>query len=118
MKHANAARFFESIVAVKNDSRGFYHVHVYFQSTASCNIASVNYINECTNFIELSDKVRGKHKFQWVIEMNHAWRIYLATYLWIDVLGGRIPNAHIFYIVWDYWNSPMNHCLYITIYSV
>ena len=31
MKHANSARFFETIVAVKNDLRGFQLVHVPFQ---------------------------------------------------------------------------------------
>ena len=90
-------------------------MHVSFQSTSSCNIASVNDLNECTNFVEIDKK--GKHKLQWVIEMNHARRIYLATYFWIDVLDGRIKNAHIFYRVWKYWNSPMKHFLAITISS-
>ena len=31
MKHVKAAIFFETIVAVKNYSRGFQHVHVSFQ---------------------------------------------------------------------------------------
>ena len=31
IKHTKAARFFETIVAVKNDSRGFQRVHVSFQ---------------------------------------------------------------------------------------
>ena len=80
MKHTKSGRLFEPIVAVKKDSRGFQYVHVYFQSTSSCNIASINDINECTNFFELLKKGRGNHKQQWVIEMNHDWRIYLATY--------------------------------------
>ena len=49
--------------------------------------------------------------------MNHDRRIYLATYFWIDVLDGRIKNAHIFYRVWNYWHYPMNHCLAIKIAS-
>ena len=50
MKHTKAARLFEQIFAVENDSRGFQHVHVSFQSTPSFNISSINAINECNNF--------------------------------------------------------------------
>ena len=117
MKHTKAAMFFEPIVAVKNDLRGFHRVHVSFQSTSYFNIASVNAINDYTNFVELRKKGRGKHKQQWVIEINHAWRIYLATYFWIDILDGRIQNAHIFYRFWKYWNSAMNYFLATTIAS-
>ena len=90
-------------------------MHVSFQSRSSCNIASVNYLNECTNFVEIDKK--GNYKLQWMIEMNHARRIYLETYFWIDILDGRIKTAHIFYRVWTYWNSPMKHFLAITIAS-
>ena len=117
MKHTKAARFFDPIVAVKKYLRGFQRVHVSFQSTSSCNIVSVNTINECTNFVELREKGRYKHKQQWVIEMNHAQKFYLATHCCIDVLDGRIQHAHIFYIVWKYWHSHMNHCLDSTIAS-
>ena len=103
---------------MKNDLRGFQHVHVFFQSTSSCYIASVNALNECTKFVELHEKGRVNYKWQWIIEMNHSRRIYLATYLWIDVLYGRIQNAHIFYKVWKYWHYPMYHCLDIKIASV
>ena len=118
MKHAKALRFFDPIVAMKNDSRYFQRVCVYFRSTSSYNIAYVNALNECTNCFELREKGRGNHKHQWAIEMNHAQIIYLATYFWIDVLDGRIQNAHIFYRVCKYWHSPMKHCLAITIASV
>ena len=117
MKHTKAARFFDPIFAVKNDSRGFQCMHVSFQSTLSCNIAYVNALNECTNFVEVREKGRGEHKQQWVIEMSHARRIYLATYFWIDVLDGGIQNAHILCRVWNYWHSPMNHFLDIKISS-
>jgi hypothetical protein len=114
-KHAKAARYFEPIVAVKDDARGFQRVHVSFQSTSSCNIASVNALNECSSFVELREKGRGNNKRSWVIEMNHARRLYLATYCWIDVLDGFIERCHIFYRVWKYWHSPMNHCLSMVI---
>ena len=114
MKHTRDTRLFEPIVAVKNYSRGFQSVHVSFQSTSSCNIESISALNEFTNVIELREKVRCKHKQQWVIEMNRAQKMYLATHFWIDVLDGRIQNARIFYRVWNYWHSTMNHCLAIT----
>ena len=100
MKHAKTARLFEPIVAVKKYSRGFQCVYVSFQSTPSSHIVFVNALNECTDFVEIRD---------------HSRRIYLATYLWIDVLGDRIQNSHIFYRVWKDWCSPMNNCLDITI---
>ena len=75
---------------------------VSFQSMSYFNIASVNAINECTNFFKLREKGRVNHKRQWVIEINHAGIIYLATYFCIDVLDGRIQNAQIFYMVWNY----------------
>ena len=77
MKHTKAAIFFDTIVAVKNYSKGFQHVHFYFQSTSSYNIASVNALNKCTNFIDLREKGRGKHICQWATETNHAQIIYL-----------------------------------------
>ena len=52
---------------------------------SSCNIESVNALNECTNFVEILEKGRGNHKHQWAIEMNDDQRIYLAKYCWIDV---------------------------------
>ena len=42
MKDTKAARFFDPIVAVKNDLRGLQSVHVSFQSMSSCKFASVN----------------------------------------------------------------------------
>ena len=71
--HAKVARFVPPIVAVKNDpERRFQRVHVF---TSICNIASVNALNECSNFVELREKGRKDNKRQWVLEMNHARRI-------------------------------------------
>ena len=42
-------------------------MNVSFKSTPSCNIVSVNAPNGCTNFVELCDNGKGKHKLQWVI---------------------------------------------------
>ena len=117
MKNYKAVGFFESIVAVKNYLRGFQLVYVSSQLTTSCKMAYVNALTECTNFFEKRKKGRGTHKRQWVIEMSHDGGIDLAMYLWVEILDGRILNAHIFYIVWKYWHYPMNHCLAIKIYS-
>ena len=65
MKHAKDAIIFDPTVAVKTYSISFKPVHIYCQSTSSCNIASVNALNKCTNFVELREKGRGTHKHQW-----------------------------------------------------
>ena len=96
MKHTKAARFFESIVSMKNDSKGFQHMHISFQSTSSCNTTSVNALNECTNCFELREKVICKNKEQWVIEMSYYRRIYLETYLQIDVLDGNFKMINFY----------------------
>ena len=58
VKHTKAGRFFDPIDAVKYVWRGL---------TSSCSIESANYLNECTNCVELREKYRGKHKLQCVI---------------------------------------------------
>ena len=105
----------QPIIAVRDDERGFQRVHVSFQSTSSCNIATVNALNDCWHFVELCEKGRGANKRHWAIEMNHARRLYLALYCWVDVLDGFIERCRIFSKCWKYWHSPMNHCLIMTI---
>ena len=67
------ARFTNPIVAVKN-TNGYQRVHVSFQSTSSCNIASVNALNECRLFVEIRERGRNSYKRHWGIEMNNARR--------------------------------------------
>ena len=114
-KHAKTARMLQPIIAVKNDKHDFQRVHVSFQSTSSCNIVTVNALNDCWHFVELHEKSRGANKRHWVIEMNHARRLYLSLYCWIDVLDGFIEKYRIFFKCWKYWHSPINHCLSMTI---
>lgn len=116
-KAAKVARFAQPIVAVKNvqGTEGYQRVHVSFQSTSSCNISTVNALNEVFNFVELRERGRGVNKRYWVIEMNHGRRIYLSTYNGIDVLDHLIKNACLFYQTWKYWHSPKNHALAIAI---
>lgn len=113
-KFAKVARYAPPIVAVKNGD-GFQRVHVSFQSTSSCNISTVNALNSIYNFCELRERGKGVNKRFWVIEMNHARRIYLSTYNGIDVLDHVIKNAHLFYQTWKYWHAPKNHGLAIAI---
>ena len=115
MKHAKAARFTQPIVAVKDYPEGYQRVHVSFQSTSSCNIASVNALNECSMFVELRERGRGLNKRYWAIEMNHARRLYLSTYHGIDVIDHLIKNAAIFYCTWKYWHAPVNHAVSLAI---
>jgi hypothetical protein len=57
-----------------------------FQSTSSCNIASVNGINACTLYAQTKERGRLKHnmKRKWAIEMNEARELYLRTYGAVD----------------------------------
>ena len=59
MKNIKAARFFEPILVVKNDLRGFQSVHVSFQSTSSFNIKSVNALNKCTKILNYTRNVEA-----------------------------------------------------------
>ena len=90
------ARFSNPVVAVK-DNDGYQRVHVTFQSTSSCNIASVNALNECRLFVEIRERGTNANKRQWGIEMNHARRLYLSTYGRIDSADHLLKNAAIFY---------------------
>ena len=67
--------------------------------------------------MELRERGRGKNKRDWVIEMNHARRLYLSTYNGVDVLDHKIKNANMFYRTWKYWHAPVNHVLAIAIAS-
>lgn len=109
---AKIARFSQPIIAVKDDNeKKFQRVHVSFQSTSSCNISTVNALNEVYNFVELRERGRKDDKRYWGIEMNQARRLYLSTYGNIDVLDHHIKNNNIFYLSWKYWHSPKNHAL-------
>ena len=117
-KAAKLAKFVQPIVAVKNSTgpTGKYQrTHISFQSTSSCNISTVNAMNEVYNFVELRERGRGDEKRFWVIEMNHARRTYLSTYNGIDVLDHMIKNANIGFVSWKYWHAPMNHALAMAI---
>jgi hypothetical protein len=116
-KQAKIARYINPIVAVKNSASGYQQVHVSFQSTSSCNISTVNALNEVSNFLELRERGRGENKRYWVIEMNHARHLYLSTSNGIDVLDHILKNAHIYYRSWKYWHAAKNHAIAIVVAS-
>jgi hypothetical protein len=59
-------------------------VHVTFQSTSSCNMTTVNALNKNSLFVVQKERDSGKQKRKWVIKMNDAPQLYLATYGRID----------------------------------
>jgi hypothetical protein len=109
-----AARFHQPIVAVQNimpegESKGYQRIHVSFQSTSSCNLSTVNALNECSMFVRKKERGRGASKRQWGIEMNDARMMYLQSYYRIDTIDHLISNCNMFYRSWKYWHSPMIH---------
>ena len=108
------ARFHQPICAVKTvmpegDKEGYERVHVSFQSTSSCNLSTVNALNECSMFIRKKERGRGASKRKWGIEMNDARMMYLQSYYRIDTIDHLISNCNMFYRSWKYWHSPMIH---------
>ena len=115
-KKCKVARFFQPVVAVKkveacNFNESYQRVHVSFQSTSSCNFATVNALNECSGSKEKRERGRGDNKRIWGIEMNAARRLYLSTYSRIDSTDHLIQNCRIKYRSWKYWHAPALHCM-------
>jgi len=114
------ARFFEPVVAVldvpaSDGNESFKKVHVSFQSTSSCNIQTVNALNECK--LSVSKRTRGinDNRRTWGIEMNAARELYLGTYSRIDSIDHLIKNCRLKYRSWKYWHSPMLHATSLAI---
>jgi hypothetical protein len=110
-----AARFNQPINLVKivegdgANKKGYVRVHTTFQSTSSCNISTVNALNECSMYVRKRERGRKENKRFWGIEMNDARELYLGTYSRIDSIDHLIKNASMFYRSWKYWHSPMLH---------
>ena len=118
---SKVARFNQPIVAVKNNENGSQRAHVSFQSTSSCNIATVNALNECKLFVEIRERGRKNNKRHWGIEMNHARRLYLSLYCRIDVTDHLLTNAYLHYRSWKYWHAAKNHATamaFVAVYDV
>ena len=84
-------------------------VHTSFHSTSSCNITTVNALNECILWLHKKEHGTGNSKRLLGIKMNSARNIYLQSYYRIDCMDHMIKNAQLFYRSWKYWHSPMLH---------
>ena len=109
-------RFQHPIVAVNiqkcsPDSDDTYErAHISFQSTSSCNIATVNALNQCNFSVRAKERGRNKdNKKNWVIEMNDARALYLSTYGSIDNVDKLIKFCRIKCCIWKYWHAAMLH---------
>ena len=104
------ARFLQPVVAIKEDKDELYRrVHCSFQSTSSCNISTVNALNECKLYTEARQRGSNISKRVWGIEMNEARRTYLSNYFRVDVMDHMIKNANVTYRSWKYWHGAMLH---------
>jgi hypothetical protein len=84
-------------------------VHVTFQSTSSTNISTVNALNVNQLFVRQKECGRGEGKRKWVIEMNEARQLYLASYGRIDTIDALIKKCKLYYCSWKYWHSCKLH---------
>ena len=80
-------------------------VHVSFQSTSTCNIQRLKSLNENSLFTVLNSCGRGDLKIIWLIEMNAAQQLYLATYGQVYTIAFLVKKYHLFYISWKYWHT-------------
>ena len=84
-------------------------VHTSFQSTSSCNTATVNALNEYILWLRKKDRGTGKSKQLWGIKMNSTRKLCLQSYYRINCMDHMIKNSRLFYRSWKYWHSPMLH---------
>ena len=113
-KRSKAARFTQPIVMVKpvhteSTKRNYVRTHVTFQSTSSCNLSTVNSIDNVSLQVKRKERGRGNQKRHWGIEMNSARKLYLRTYGAIDRIDHYIKNTGLYYRSWKYWHAAANH---------
>jgi hypothetical protein len=89
--------------------------HVTFQSTSSCNITTVNALNQNSLFAVVKERGRAEQNRKWVIEMNDARQLYLATYGRIDTIDNLINKCSVYYCAWKYWHAAKNHGLSLAV---
>ena len=115
------AQFFHPVVATNNTekvvekitgddgkeveqviNKAFQCVNVSFQSTSSCNIITVNYLNSCRASAMLTSKGYFDNIRYWVIEINNSRQIYIGTYSFIESIDDLIKNSRVKYRCWNY----------------
>jgi hypothetical protein len=57
----------------------------------------------------------GKQKRKWVIEVNDARQLYLATYGRINTIDNLIKKCQMYYCCWKYWHLAKNHGLSLVV---
>ena len=105
-------RFTNPIVAVKqvtNNDVTYERAHILFQSTSSCNIATVNALNSCNFYVKSRERGRNDNKRNWVIEMNDARSLYLASYGCVDNMDKLVKFCRMKMCSWKYWHASMLH---------
>ena len=115
-RRTKVARFQDPIVAVKvskcspDSDKTFERAHISFQSTSSCNIATVNALNGCKFSVRAKQRGKNKdNKRHWVIEMNDARSLYLSTYGSIDNVDKLVKFCRMKCCSWKYWHAAMLH---------
>jgi hypothetical protein len=99
----------EEELMVPSEPVTYTRVHCSFQSTSSCNIHAVNSLNGNSRFVQTKERGRGMHKRSWVIEMNEARQLYLATYGRIDTIDQQLSKCNMYYRSWKYWHAAKLH---------
>ena len=105
---SKVARFLHPIVIVETTDT-YQRVHTSFQSTSSCNISTVNALSECKKYLRSKERGQSDRKRKWVIEMNDARALYLATYGIIDNVDKMIKFSNMKLCSWKYWHAAMLH---------
>jgi len=77
-------------------------VHVSFQSTSSCNISSINSMNQVKLYVCKKERGRVNHKCSWAIEMNETRDLYLGSYEKNDTIDSLLRKASNYYRYWKY----------------
>jgi hypothetical protein len=97
LARAKAARYEQPIFAIKRVGKDSLIQHMSMQSTSSCNISSVNALNELSLYVGCKERGRGQSKRSWGIEMNESRQLYLNTYGIIDQIDHYIKNCNMSY---------------------
>jgi hypothetical protein len=109
-QRTRVARFLQPITAVRKEDQ-YTRAFCSFQSTGPTNLSAVNALNGNSLFARSKCRGTGDEKRSWVIEMNDARQLYLASYGRIDTIDYYIKQCQIFYVTWKYWHAAKNHAL-------
>ena len=101
---SKVARFLHPIVLVKTTDT-YQRVQTSFQSTSSCNISTVNALLQCKKYLRSKERGQSDKKRKWVIEMNDARALYLATYGIIDNVDKMINFSNMKLCSWKHWQK-------------